>query len=261
MFWLMGVALVAVVFGSAPVLGAEEEKPTASADIGFFSKYVWRGYELSDDSLIIQPSATVGYKGFSMNLWGNLDGDFDDGDPTINDKVEWTETDLTFAYDRSFGPLGAGVGYIYYGLDGVDDSQEIYLSLGLDVLLAPTLTVYREFAHLPAWYVNFGISHSFALPKGITLDLSGSLGYYGSDDDDFVEVDDALNARTEQYDNFHDGMLSAGLTIPFYTYFTLAPTLTYTFPLSDNAENLLRSASFSDDSDFFYVGLTLSIAL
>lgn len=87
-----------------------EEKPSASADMAIFSKYVWRGYELSDDSIVFQPSATVGYKGFSMNLWGNLDSDFDDMDTVTNDKTEWTETDLTLSYDTSFGPVGLGGG-------------------------------------------------------------------------------------------------------------------------------------------------------
>ncbi len=250
--------VLVLIFGSIQVWGAEE-KPSASADVGIFSKYVWRGYELSDDSIFIQPSATVGYRGFSMNLWGNLDLDFDDMDPAINDKTEWTETDLTLSYDTNFGPVGLGGGYIYYGLDGIDDSQEFYLSISYDILLAPTLTVYREIAHLPGWYLNFGISHSFELPEGITLDLSGSLGYYSSDDDDFVELDDNLNATTNKYSNFHDGLLSAGLTIPFAQYFSVAPMIAYSFALTDNAENLLRSASFSDDSDFFYGGASVSI--
>ncbi len=266
------IALVILMAGLGVLSGsfnarAEEEKPTASADVGIFSKYVWRGYELSDDSIVIQPSATVGYRGFSMNLWGNLDLDFDDMDPTINDKTEWTETDLTLSYDTSFGPVGIGGGYIYYGLVGVgddgreiNDSQEFYFSISYDILLAPTLTIYREIAHLPGWYLNFGISHSFELPEGITLDLSGSLGYYSSDDDDFVEVDDNLNATTNKYSNFHDGVLSAGLTIPFAQYFSVAPMIAYSFALTDNAENLLRSASFSDDSDFFYGGLTVAIS-
>ena len=57
---------------------AEEkvEVPSADASVAFLSKYVWRGFELSDDSIVIQPSMTVAYKGFGMNLWGNLDTDY-----------------------------------------------------------------------------------------------------------------------------------------------------------------------------------------
>lgn len=253
------IVTFAMFLGSTTAFG-EEEKPTASADVSVFTKYIWRGYELSDDSIVFQPSMTIGYKGFSMNLWGNLDSDLEDSDPTIHDKAEWTETDLTLAYDTNIGPVGLGVGYIYYGLDGIDDSQELYLSADLDVLLSPTLTVYREIAHLPGWYIHFGISHSFQLPKEITLDLAGSVGYYHSDDDEFVEVDDAFNPKTEKYRNLHDGTVSIGLTVPFAKYFTFSPMVAYSFPLSDEADDLLTSASFSNESDFIYGGFTVSIS-
>ena len=253
------LATFATIMLSTTVFG-EEEKPTASADVGVFTKYIWRGFELSDDSIVFQPSMTIGYKGFSMNIWGNLDSDFEDNDPTTNDNAEWTETDWTLAYDTSIGPVGLGVGYIYYGLDSIYDSQEVYLSAGLDIPLSPTLTVYKEIAHLPGWYIHFGVSHSFQLPKEITLDLAGSVGYYYSEDDEFVEVDNLFNPTTKKYRSLHDGTVSVGLTIPFAKYFTFSPMIAYSFPLSDEADDLLTSASFSMDSDFIYGGFTLSIS-
>ena len=121
-------ACLTLMLGFTSVWAEEEEvRPTASADIGVFSKYVWRGYELSNESVVIQPSLTVGYKGFSVNVWGNLDTHMDDGDPTTKDSANWNETDFTAAYERSFGPVNLGAGYIYYALDGVDDSQEVFL--------------------------------------------------------------------------------------------------------------------------------------
>lgn len=245
--------------GAADV-AEEEEKPTASVDVGVFSKYIWRGFELSDDSVVIQPSVTVGYKGFSVNVWGNLDTHFNDMDPTTDDGAKWNETDFTAAYERSFGPVNLGAGYIYYALDGVDDSQEVYFSAGLDVLLSPTLTVYQEIYHLPGWYFNFGISHTFDLPKGITLDLAGSVGYYLSNDDTFVEVDRDLNPTTKKYRSFHDGQVSVSLSVPFLKYFTFTPMAAYSFPLSHKADDFLTSASFSNRSDFFYGGATLSMS-
>ncbi len=235
----------------------EEERPTASADVGVLSKYVWRGYELSDDSIVIQPSATVGYRGFSFNLWGNLDTDVDG---TLDDDSEFNEIDMTLSYDRSFGPVALGVGYIYYGLDGLDDAEEIYLSVGLDVLLSPTLTVYREIADLQGWYFSFGVSHSFSLPKDITLDLAGSVGYYCSEDDGFVELDRDLNPTNDKYRNFHNGLLSVGLTIPLGKYMSLSPMVAYSFPLSNEADDLITAGSFSNDSDFFYGGVTFTIS-
>jgi hypothetical protein len=251
------IGFLMLIFSSVNLWAADEAKPTASADIGVFSQYIWRGYELSKDSVVIQPSLTVGYKDVSLNLWGNLDTHAYN-DPSHDSN--FNETDMTLSYGRSFGMVNLGVGYIYYGLEGVDDSQEIYLSVGLDTLLSPTLTVYREIAHLPSWYISLGISHSIELVKKITLDLAGSVGYYYSEDDDFVEVDDALNPTTNKYRDFHNGLVSVGLTIPVAKYFTIKPLIAYSFPLTNEADNLIKSTSFSHDSDFVYGGVTASIS-
>ncbi|MFH1291706.1 MAG: hypothetical protein ABIH87_00710, partial [bacterium] len=58
--------LILVLIAGSSIVMAGEDKPTASADIGVFNKYVWRGYELGDDSTIIQPSTTISYKDFSF---------------------------------------------------------------------------------------------------------------------------------------------------------------------------------------------------
>jgi len=239
-----------------------EDPPTASGDIAVLSKYVWRGFELSDDSIVIQPSLTVDYRDFSFNLWGNLDTDLDNGVP--GNESHFNETDMTLSYSKSMGPVSLGAGYIYYGLDAIEDSEELYFSCGLDTLLSPTLTVYREIAHLSAWYVTFDISHSFNLPKGITLDLGGSAGYLSFDDaDDGSEVNDDLAATGNEYQNFHNGLISVGLTIPLTKYLSVNPMLAYSFPLTDDAhdflENANRSAGFSNDTDYLFGGITVSI--
>ena len=76
---ITGITATALLFAvGIPVAMSEEkvEVPSADASVAFLSKYVWRGFELSDDSIVIQPSMTVAYKGFGMNLWGNLDTDY-----------------------------------------------------------------------------------------------------------------------------------------------------------------------------------------
>ena len=255
---VLAFVLVVFIWGLSDAIPQENEKPSASAEIGIVSKYVWRGYEFSKSSIVIQPSATLSFKGLGFNLWGNLDTD-KYGDP--HHKSQFSESDLTLSYGQSYGALSLGVGYIYYGLDGVDDSEEIYLSLGLDTLLAPTLTLYREVAHLPAWYISAGVSHSFELPQNMTLDLSGSLAYYASDDDNFTEIDSGLNATTEKYKSFHNGLITVGLTMPVGEYFTITPKVAYSFALTDEAEYLIAFTNgFSDDSDYVFGGVTLSMS-
>ncbi len=224
---------------------AEEEAPSGGADIALMSKYVWRGYSLSDSSIVIQPSISAGYKGFGLNLWGNLDTDYEyEVEPGILDSdMEFNETDLTLSYDKSFGMVGLGVGYIYYGLEG-QDSQELYVSVGLDTLLAPTLTIYRDYDAFDSWYLLFGISHSFELTDELSLDLGGSVSYYDYDDMDYSEL--------------HDGLISASMSIPLGKYWSLTPSLTYTFPLSSKAE--VELMDMDGDDSHFIAGITFSVS-
>lgn len=141
-----------------PPAFAQEEGPSAELSVSLLSAYIWRGQELSKSSIVVEPSMTVSYKGFSVNMWGNQDTD---PYATTNDdmKSNWNETDFTLSYGRQFGILSAELGWIYYGLDNADDTQELYLSLGADVLLSPTLTIYRDFASAPqtlclAWDIS-----------------------------------------------------------------------------------------------------------
>jgi len=100
-----------------------------------------------------------------------------------------TETDLTVGYSRAFGPVTAGVGYIYYALAALQsggrdlpDSQEVYASLGLNTLLSPTLTVYKEISHYHQWYFLLGASHAFTLSEKVGPELAASASYLKSED-------------------------------------------------------------------------------
>lgn len=46
-------------------LYAEVTKTTGSASVGIFNRYIFRGYELSTDSFVVQPALSVSFKGFS----------------------------------------------------------------------------------------------------------------------------------------------------------------------------------------------------
>ncbi len=248
---LVGVAATGACFTMfSGMASAEEEKPTANLTVGALSQYIWRGFELSKDSIVIQPSMTVAYKGFSANLWGNLDTD-----PYMDDQDNWNETDMTLAYAWDIDPVAFSVGYIYYALEA-DDTQEFYVSAGLKSILKPTLTIYRDVDSYEGWYVTLGISHSIPVHNDITLDMGAQVSYLSSDSGDNAITDE----DGESYDDFHDGVLSVGLTIPLCSYATINPKLMYTFALSDDAEYVMRGASMNgDDDDFFYGGVSVTM--
>lgn len=253
---VLGVAGLIMSTGMAM---AEEEKPTADLTVSALSRYVWRGWAYTKDSVVIQPSMTIGYKGFGFNLWGNLDTDRWDGTDEGTDN--WTETDMTLSYDWTMGPVGLSAGYIYYALDSATDSQEVYLSATLDTLLSPTLKVYRDIDHLAGWYITLGVSHSIPLKDDINLDLGAQVSYLAADESTSYADPDDIN---DEYNNFHDGLLSASVTIPVNQYVAVTPQLYYSFPLSSDADDRLeldnQAGIGRSDSDFVYGGVAVSLA-
>ncbi len=251
----------------------EEDKVTGEVAASILSAYIWRGQELTRHSVVIQPSVTANYKGFTVNLWGNIDTKpYAAGDQSYSSN--FTETDVTLSYSRKFGMVQAGAGYIYYGLSattpgGPDllDSQELFVSLGLDTLLAPTLTVYKEIDHYHQWYATLGVSHTFALHEKIGLKLAAQVSYLKSEDETtYPEFDSNSVATTDKFNNLHDGVVSISLPINVISNLTVTPTMTYVFPLSSDAKYEMRGRGLqgttpSDrDSSYLYGGVILSFA-
>ena len=248
--------------GTVPSFAAD--KPTADFSVDALSKYVWRGFELSRDSLVLQPSATVEYKGFSANIWGNIDTDTYSGSTN-----NWTETDMTLSYSRSLGMVDLTGGYIYYGLDNADDSQEVYLSAALNTILAPTLSIYRDYDSFPGWYITLGISHSIPIKDNITLDLGAQIGYLSADEaSSYGEVENGVQSTTQAYNAFHDGLLTASMTFPINKYVSITPKLNYSFALTDDARDLIKVTSLDYNNsthsgghdNFLYGGINVDLS-
>ncbi|MCK9197884.1 MAG: hypothetical protein M0P16_12995 [Syntrophales bacterium] len=254
---------------------APEEKPTGDFTVSALSQYIWRGYELSRNSIVVQPSATIGYKGFSVNVWGNLDTrPYFAGTGDTNYASTWNETDLTLSYSKTLGLFNLGGGYIYYGLGALNpdapkrmDSQEIFATVGLNTILTPTLTVYREIDHYHNWYFLLGVSHLFEFNKVVSLKLAATASYLQSTDETtYPKFDGNAVATTDKFSNFHDGNLTVSLPIKATSYITLTPTISYVFPLSEDAKNEMKGFGLSGktpadrDSSFLYGGLAVSFS-
>jgi len=155
--------------------------------------------------------------------------------------------------------LGYGTGWIYYAINdaGDSDSQEFYGTLSLDVLLAPSLTVYYDTDNFQGdWYALLAIGHSFELAESISLDLGFSAGYYF--------INDGI-APGDDYSELHDGVLSASVSFPVGKYVTITPELYYSFPLSSEAEDFYIASNFDaadggDDDSYVYGGISASFS-
>ncbi len=249
----------------------EEAKPTTDLTVSVLSAYISKGDELSRNSIVIQPQIALGYKGFSLTVWGNLDTRpyLAETSTYKGDKRQnWTETDLTLAYNRSFGIVNTGIAYAYFGNAaywnsdntgaGPDqkDDQEVSLSLGLNTILSPNLKVARSFDSTQIWYVLLGLSHTFEINKVVGVNLAASGSYLISQDDNRLKVNSdgtdrkADGLKNDRYNNFHDAVVSLNLPIKPTSYLTITPQLSYVFPMGDDAKYDMKSRSMQQDTTF-----------
>jgi hypothetical protein len=267
------LVLIALAVPGAP-LRAEEEKPTGDFTTAVLNQYIWRGYELSRNSVVIQPSMSVGYKGFSVNLWGNLDTKPYSAVGTSYASV-WNETDFVLSYTKTLGLFTVGGSYAYYSLASLNrdapdraDPQELSATVSVNTLLTPTLTVCKEIAHYRNWYFLLGISHIVELNKVLSLKLAATASYLLSTDaDTYPKFNGSALPTTDKFSNFHDGTLTVSLPMKVTGYVTVTPALSYIFPLSRDAKNEMKgfglkgSATPAErDSSFFVGGVSVSFS-
>jgi hypothetical protein len=280
------VLILSLVFAMPLLCPAEEQKPdqkppeqktedkvTGEVDLSILSAYVWRGYEQTRNSIVVQPAVTLGYKDFSLNVWGSLDTKpYSAGN--ANYAAQYTETDFTISYSKKFGILQVTPGYIYYALGAPFAggaaplaSQEVFLTLALDTFLSPTLTAYKEIDHYHQWYFLLGVSHTIEFNKMISLKLAATASYLVSNDENtYARFDGNSLPTADKYNNFHDGTVSVSLPITVYKTVAITPTASYVFPLCDDAKyemkgrGLQRVVNPADrNSSFLYGGVTLSV--
>ncbi len=150
---------------------------SVGGEVALYSAYVWRGFDAAP-ALSVQPSATAGMAGLSLNAWAAI--------PVASrDKYEATdEVDLTLSYGRSFGIVRPVVGFIEYlypnGPKDYTHTEEVFAGVGIDVLLSPTLTAYYDFGFNDAPYISLAVSHSVQLMDALSLSpglVAGVSGY------------------------------------------------------------------------------------
>jgi hypothetical protein len=247
---LAALGLSLLTFSAKAEDQASANNISGSFSTGIYNKYVFRGYELSDDSLVIQPSLTLNYKNFSVSLWGNIDTNQQETqtvkEPPRLGKKSFNEVDLTFSYTYTLNKLSITGGYIYYGTKYADETEEVFLSLSYDTILNPTLTVYRDISAYPGTYVNLSFSHSIPVYQKITADLSASFGYFKGDSKYWKTYERSTGGYTgKKYSALHDGKIQVSLTYPIQKNITLQPTVQYWFPLSSKARRTIDGNSYN----------------
>ena len=196
---------------SAVNLPAQDEKPwTATFSSTFVNKYIWRGQNLNNNASF-QPGFSFGYKKLTVSSWSQF-SDTGFGDSGIAGN-HWTEHDFTVDYAIPItDKISASVGWINYAFPNFTEGRytnEIYGTLSFDTILQPHVAVYGDMHNGDGMYYNFGIGHGVALPKGMALNLSASLGINQGQWIDMTTVSDVI--------------LGASLDLPVSDKVTISP--------------------------------------
>lgn len=218
----LSVLLVAAVMSVSCLMPGAAQAIEASADayVGIYSAYIWRGFNLSeDDAFVVQPGADVSIGGFTVSWWGNLS----------ENSGELNEVDLTLDYTLGVTDMiSLSIGNIMYDVDtdlANDTTNEFYLGVALDTLLAPALTVYVDYDEFETVFVSLGGSHGFTVQEGLNLGLGANLGFFADDgaDDSFL----------------HNLEISATADYALTDQVTLGALVLASFPISDEADLLI----------------------
>jgi uncharacterized protein (TIGR02001 family) len=219
---------------ASPALAAIEV--SGDAYVGYFSKYVWRGFDLSGGMPVVQPGVDLSAEGFTLSYWTNVATRNDD---TNNDGVldfeggQGTENDLILNYAIPVGEIATiNVGNIYYMLDNLTDTNELYAGATFKTLLSPTVRIFYDWdqADENGLYYTASVSHSLPVGEMITLGASALVGY-----------NDENYSVNEGWSDWHNYELSAKADIKITEQLTITPSILYSSPISDDAKETIDS--------------------
>ena len=250
---LIAAAAAAALAALAPARAEEPEaapRKDWSVELGLTcnSKYVWRGLNLTDDP-VFQPSVTFAWKGLSLNVWGSMDLTSVNGN---ND--EFNELDYTLDYSGEWEMLSYSVGIISYHFPNTRfaGTTEVYGTLGLDVPLSPTLTVYYDCDEADGWYGKFALSHKFESVVSISetcsmsCEVSASVAYADADYNAFYfGVADSA---------FVDALVGISFPVAIGGHVTITPSANYSNILDD------KLAAAAGKESNFWTGLSLTFS-
>ena len=188
------IRITAAILGAATAMNmAKGTEVSLSLDAA--SAYVFRGATFNDGA-VLQPGMEVsGMKlgefeiPITLGVWGNLDLDKNEAEgedgskETVAASGKFSEVDLYASLEMPtlVEGLDWSVGYTeyLYPQAGGDPDREVNIAFAVDTMLAPAFTAYYGVDGLieKSTYLEFGVSHGFALTDALGLELGATLGY------------------------------------------------------------------------------------
>ena len=220
---------LALVTVSTPAMAAIEVE--GDAYVGVYDKYLWRGFDLSGSKTVAQGGVDLTAGNFSLSYWTNVQLSGDEGEGYKSGEA--TENDIVIDYSRDINELvSISVGNIYYMLDGLDDTNELYFSAALSTILEPSVSVYYDWdeAEGDGLYFTASIGHTFELSEALGLNLGALVGY--NQESDYAVGD---------YSDWHNYELSASIDYAVTDQVSVTPSFLFSEGISDEAKATIDS--------------------
>ncbi|MEW5802269.1 MAG: hypothetical protein AB1847_09210 [bacterium] len=221
---------------------------TFSADYAFYTNYVGKGFTYDEDP-VLQAGFYIGYKGLTLTIWNSQDIRNQEG-------INSDEVDYCIEYAYTIEKLRVSVGHTYFDFSGCnrvavgdDDyeytnsfAKEVSVGIFYDTLLSPSVSWKHDYSDEDSGggkgdYAALALAQSFAVNKGISLDLSGHVGY---NDGYFLDGTGG------------DVALTAGVSVPLTGNLTFKPNVNYSIPYGDLAD---------EQDNRFYAGVVMGYSL
>ncbi|MDD4869153.1 MAG: hypothetical protein PHR77_01235 [Kiritimatiellae bacterium] len=165
------IATICLTFmGLVDDINAEETAFDMDAELKAVSAFVWRGRTLNEDPCI-QPSFTVGYGGFSANVWGSWNV------TSVSNSWQSSRIDISVDYRYVLGNhiIRPGFTAFMYHVDPqgkADDTYECFVNYTYDTFLLPSVTLYYDLSEIDGLFLTMSVAHSFTLIKDkMAMDL------------------------------------------------------------------------------------------
>jgi hypothetical protein len=247
--WSLSTLMLLFMMGTAM---AEDENPfSASVSVGYFSKYVWRGQNVNDES-VLQTNVAGTWHGFTGSIWSNIDLT-NNSQSAPNNAGEFSEIDYALDYSASAGKLGYSLGVIHYIFPNTTfvPTTEFYGGVSLAVPLSPKITWYRDVDVVDGSYFQITAGHAFEkIAKWnddyyVGLSINGSLAFAGKGyNDSYFGVGET---------KFNDFTL--GIGVPFNLKHV---TITPSFNFSSMLDSDIGDVTYERNNFWFGVGLSKS---
>ena len=242
---------------AAAAVPAPEAPPAKDWSVGLstdvVSRYVWRGM-LQNGDAAVQPSATVTWKGLSLNVWQSWDTtsygakNYPGG---VSRKGKIEECDYTLAYTHNVlnDKLTLSGGVICYTFpDTYPTTTELFASATVNTFLSPTIAVYKDIDESKGLYVTPSISYTITVNDKTNVVLGASVGWGDRKNNEYYFGGLSKDALA-------DYGLSAQLNYSVTPAFVVSPYVKFSDFIDNGIRNQRITGSYDGKSEQLVVGI------